>query len=68
MSHSISLRLSFLICKMGLMGSGLIGSQEDWVGMRWVKGLIQAWAHHECWVRRNAHKRGMSLLDSRGGG
>ena len=60
-SHSISLRLSFLLCKMGLMGSGLIGSQEDWVGMRRVKGLTQAWAHHECWVRRNAHERDESF-------
>lgn len=40
------------------MGSGLAGSQEDWVWMRRVKGVTQAWAHHGCSVRRNAHKRG----------
>lgn len=28
------------------------------MGMRRVKGLTQAWAHHEWSVRRNTHKRG----------
>lgn len=42
MNHGISRRLSFLICKMDLMGSGLMGSLGE---MGWVQGLAQPSVH-----------------------
>lgn len=67
-SHSISLRLSFLICRAGLKGLAVSQDlKEDWVGMRRVKGLTGLGPTMADSRYAETHIRGSSILDFRGG-